>query len=42
MERVATQHAFEVFIIAKLQVPPSTLKFVEGFPFEFEMWKIMV
>jgi len=41
MERVATQHAFEVFIIAKLQVPPSTLK-LEGFPFEFEMWKIMV
>jgi hypothetical protein len=42
IERVATQHAFEVFRPSKLQVPPSIPKFAKGFPFEFELGRIMV
>jgi hypothetical protein len=37
IEKVATQHAFEVFRPSKLQVPPSIPKFAKGFPFEFEL-----
>ncbi len=39
---MATQFAFEVFRLAKLQVPPSRPKSIEGFPFEFELGRIMV
>jgi hypothetical protein len=42
MKRVATQLAFEMFKLAKLQVPPTEPKSVEGFPFEFELGKIVV
>ncbi len=42
MKRVATQPTFEVFRPTKLQVPPSRLKSVEGFPFEFELGRRMV
>ncbi len=43
---MATQLAFEKFEklnpkLVELQVPPSRPKFVEGFPFEFEMGKRM-
>jgi hypothetical protein len=37
-----TQLAFEEFRPAELQVPPSRLKSVEGFPFEFELGRRMV
>jgi hypothetical protein len=42
MKRVATQPTFEMFRLAKLQVPPSRPEFAEGFPFEFELGKTMV
>ncbi len=42
MERVETQLAYEEFRPIELQVPPSRLEFVEGFPFEFELGKRMV
>ncbi len=37
-----TQLAFEEFRPAELQVPPSKPKFVEGFPFDFELGRRMV
>jgi len=39
---VATQLAFEEFRPVELQVPPSRPKYVEGFPFEFELGRRMV
>jgi len=39
---MVTQPAFKKFKLAKLHVPPSKLKFVEGFPFEFELGRRMV
>jgi len=42
MKIVATQPTFEMFWLAKLQVPSSRPNFVEGFPFEFELGKRMV
>jgi hypothetical protein len=36
-----TQPAFEEFRLAKLKVPPSRPKFANGFPFEFELGRIM-
>jgi hypothetical protein len=42
MKRVATQPAFEKFRPLKLHVPPNRPKFVEGFPFKFELGRKMV
>jgi hypothetical protein len=42
MERVTTQPILEESRPTKLQVPPSRPNFVKGFPFEFELWRIMV
>jgi hypothetical protein len=42
MKRMATQLAFEMIRPTKLQIPLSKPKFVEGFPFEFKLGKIMV
>jgi hypothetical protein len=42
MERVVTQPAFEEFRPTKLQVPLSRPKFVEGFPFQFDLGRRMV
>jgi hypothetical protein len=42
MKRVATQLAFEEFKLVELQVPLNRLKFVEGFPFKFELGRRMV
>jgi len=39
---VATQPTFEKFKPMKLHVPPSRLKYVKGFPFEFEMGRRIV
>ncbi len=39
---MVTQHAFEEFRLAKLQVPPNRPKFAKGFPFEFELGRRMV
>ncbi len=41
-KRMATQFVFQVFRLTKLEVPPSRPKFIEGFPFEFELGKKMV
>jgi len=37
-----TQLAFEEFRLTKLQVLPSRPKSTKGFPFEFEIGRIMV
>jgi hypothetical protein len=42
MERVVPQLAFEKFRLIKLQVPLSRLESIKGFPFEFELGRIMV
>jgi len=39
---VATQHAIEKFKLVELQVPPYKPESTKGFPFEFELGKIMV
>jgi hypothetical protein len=42
IEKVATQPTFEKFRLIKLQVPLSRPKFIEEFPFEFELGRKMV
>jgi len=42
MERVAKQLVFEKFKPTKLEVPPNKLKYIERFPFKFELGSIMV
>ncbi len=41
-ERVVTHPTFEKFSPIELQVPPSRPEFTNGFPFEFELRRIMV
>ncbi len=42
MEKVVTQPAFAMFRPVKLQAPFSRPESTEGFPFEFELGKIMM
>jgi hypothetical protein len=39
---VATQLAFEEFRPSKLQVPLGRTKSAKGFPFDFELGRIMI
>jgi len=41
-ERMATQLALEEFRSIELHVPPSRLEYAKGFPFKFELGRIMV
>jgi hypothetical protein len=42
IEKVETKPSFVEFKPSKLQVPISRLRYVEGFPFEFELGNILV